>query len=512
MADYICPYCGGLITAESVLFVDEDVEATYEDSIRHQFLSRCCKSWPFYDDTRFRGLYFQATPDRVMKRDKNDFPIMLRVLPSEGQTPSELLGQPRMDEENKKPLNNGFTRLINTRVCPNCHCRLPSNFGIIPTIYVTMLGGRAAGKTAYLISLVHRLASQLTTLNLGSARLLNESETYYNYLNENYQKTQGVGLATPKEELLFPFIFEYSYLNGSEPKRCFVAIYDIAGEGTDNPNYLLNHHGIKVASTVLLMLDPNQLNGGLYGSEMTNLQSGGAMPAMSMGGDAHDTCKTDVGAFLSNSVLSNRDFGILSNVKHVIAVTTKIDQPMTCKKELFGGQCILREDIGVVHKGRLDQEALRRVRDDLQIFYRREGHGIDIIDTIKAVFNSEGNAVQSVDLLAVSTWTRDKSSSELRFENKYEETGAKHRIVEPFLLILARAGMIPVGKVEEVVESDDVKRMREEMSRNKKEITQLEAEIRSGNLRPREIRRKQKDIDRLQNANEVLKRKIEKQG
>ena len=502
---YLCPFCGSDISSNDVLFVDESVETLYEDTVRLQFLTNCCKDWMAGQGKEFRGLFFRVTGENVTKRDQRGFPIELSVLRSEGLTPTEINGDPPLPGE-MKPEDTGFKRKISTRVCPKCHCRLPQNFGIIPTIYVTMMGGRAAGKTAYLLSLVHRLNAQLSSLNLGTTMLLEESKNYYEFQNDYYQKHKGVTMPTPKDELLFPFIFEYSNLNSATPKSCFVAIYDLAGEGVTSTDYLLNHRGVQIAKTVLLMLDPNQLNGGMYASQLQIAkQTTGDTPTD--GTAVHDTYNEWISDFLTQSVLSNRAHGILTNVNHVVAVTTKIDQPMMCKPDLFGGHCVLTEDIGQAHRERLNMQVIQEISSFLQRFFQSEGHGIDIVNTISTVF-STGKKLR-VDLLAVSTWTRKMASSKpIEFSNEYQEFAPKHRVAEPFLVILARAGMIASEGIVEL--SDEAKEIQQQIDALKRELEILRTRLKRGGLFTGRTQRKINDlenrIDRLEDKKaEILK-------
>ena len=449
MPDYICPYCGAKINAENVLFVDESAASSYRDDVRYNFLRSCCRDWPFdiieNGQVKFTGLYFRVDSDVEVGRGSDEFPVTLSINPAKGLTATELTGAPALADETK-PLDTGALFTISTRACPTCHCRLPLRFGEIPTIYVTMLGGRAAGKTAYLISLVHQLKTQLTYLNLGTAELLQESEIYYKYHNRYYQTHQGVTMATPTSERLFPFVFRYTYFNGiggGSIKQCFIAIYDIAGEGTGNADYMLNHNGIKMADTVLLMLDPNQINGGQYFAR----QNQNVLPQDTIHNidtaESHDYYDEDISTFLNKAVITNRSVGILRKVQHVIAVTTKVDQPMMEKKELFGGNCILKNDIGESHRNAIDISTLWNVQRDLTMFYSREAR-IDLATIVKNAFSCATSPRLTVALLAVSTYSRQKTADNvIHFVNDFTETGSKHRIIEPFLLILAYAGMIP---------------------------------------------------------------------
>ena len=44
--DYICPYCGGPVNKDNILFVSNG-SAVYRDTVRFNFLKHCCDDWPF---------------------------------------------------------------------------------------------------------------------------------------------------------------------------------------------------------------------------------------------------------------------------------------------------------------------------------------------------------------------------------------------------------------------------------------------------------------------------------
>lgn len=451
---FICPYCGKKIDENNVLFVYDGYPALYEDSARFNFLQKCSSQWPFENGDRFRGLYFHPVPEHTKYRDEGDkkhVPVLTFARLSSGMTPRELADPDMLNATGEdKPEPNDDPIPISNRACPHCHCRLPNNYGLYDTMFVSMMGGRASGKTAFLLSMIHQLSTQLAAHSLGSATLHVESQIFYNTQNDYYQANQGVTLATPKDERLFPFVFEYTYFNNAVTKTCFIVIYDIAGEGMSQPDYLLGHLGIKQAKTVLLMLDPNMLCAGGYDAAIhSNMQAGAdseGMDPYSVGvsAESHDYFDAPLTAFLAQSVIANRTLGVLEDVRNVIAVTTKMDQPLMVEPERFGGNCILKEDMGNAHRKMLDLSVINQVHRDVSQFYER--YGISLVESVKAAFSGGQTDKVKVIALAVSTYTR-MAGKTLQFVNAYQEAASKHRIIEPFLILLHLAGMIPVGGV-----------------------------------------------------------------
>ena len=459
---FICPYCGKKIDENNILFVYDGFPALYEDSARFNFLKKCSSQWPFDNGDRFKGLYFHPVPENTKYRDegeKKHVPVLTYARLSSGMTPRELADPDMLNATGEdKPEPNDDPIAISNRACPHCHCRLPNNYGLYDTMFVSMMGGRASGKTAFLLSMIHQLSTQLAAHSLGSATLHVESQTFYNMQNDYYQANQGVTLPTPKDERLFPFVFEYTYFKNSVTKTCFIVIYDIAGEGMTQPDYLLGHLGIKQAKTVLLMLDPNMLTAGGYDAAIhSSMQSGVDMNAdgtepysANASAESHDFFDAPLMAFLAQSVVSNRTLGVLEDVRNVIAVTTKMDQPLMVEPERFGGNCILKEDLGTAHRNMLDLSVINQVHRDVSMFYER--FGISLVEAVRAAFSGGQSDQVKVIALAASTYTRVPGKV-LQFVNAYQESASKHRIIEPFLILLHLAGMIPVGGMKPKAEA-----------------------------------------------------------
>lgn len=450
---FICPYCGKKIDETNILFVYDGYPSLYTDTVRYNFLTKCSSQWPFDNGDRFKGLYFHPVPENTRYEDSKHVPVVTYARLSSGLTPRELADPDMLNATGEeKPEPNDDPIPISNRACPHCHCRLPNNYGVYDTMFVSMMGGRAAGKTAFLLAMIHQLSTQLPSRGLGSAQLHAESQIFYNMQNDYYQANHGTTLPTPKDERLFPFVFEYTYFNNTTTKNCFIVIYDIAGEGMSQPDYLLGHLGIKQAKTVLLMLDPNMLTAGGYDAAIHHIMKGNMAPIPGAenqsdavaAAESHDFYDSPLTAFLAQAVVANRSLGVLSDVRNVIAVTTKMDQPLMVEPERFGGNCILKEDLGNAHQGKLDLAVINQVHRDANAFYER--FNIPLVDAVRSAFSGSQKEQVKVIALAVSTYTRVPGKT-LQFSNSYQEAAPKHRIIEPFLILLHLAGMIPVGSV-----------------------------------------------------------------
>lgn len=444
MSDYNCPYCGREVAAEDVLFVDTSFDEFYEDVLRYEFLTGCSSTYPLENINRFRGLYHHATEENIHNRDRNGFPNVLNIKASKGLTPRELLESAKLEEGGtpaptgeSKPQETTQEKRLATRACPHCHCGLPTNFGIAPTINVTLLGGRAAGKTVFLIAMLQQLQSQLTQNGLGTVQLLPESQSYMQPQMDYYVQNNGISMPTPTERL-FPLVFEYHYGN----KTCFVAIYDIAGEGivrergVANIDFLVNHIGVEQAKVVWLIIDPNQLNDGGYTSKVENVSVD----------KGHEKFTMDIQRFLDNAVVSTGHFGILKNVEHVVAILTKLDLPLTNEPERFVGKVLITEDIGETHKNRVSLTALDTVDRNISQFLDFKLQRRSVKTLIETAFQAGRTNPPRVRLLGVSAYTRKLNAQRLEFSNVIHAQASKHRIIEPFLDLLAAYHVVPVGR------------------------------------------------------------------
>lgn len=450
MSSYVCHFCGKPIAPEEVLFVDASSAAYFHDELRYQFLLHASSDYPFESGDRFRGLYFRCEePNTVTMWDENGFPKQLTVAPCNGVTPDELQGLEPNPEERASISASADPRPLRTRACPHCHCHLPVDFGVIPTFSVCLFGGRAAGKTAYLLSLFQQItkaSSQLEACHLGTAQLLEESAAYLKPQMDLYERT-GVTSPTPVGARLFPLVLLYHNMNVNPPRRCFIALYDIAGEGLKDMDYLAQHEGLKQARTIMLMLDPNMLCDGAYfhAANAVDVDPTVVQPEASINSAAaHDFFAGSIASFLSDAYSMAGEL----DLQNILAVVTKLDQPLTVDRDLFAStNCLLRYDnVLQMHQGKVSPRAFERVDMELRQFFH-EKLRIDIRGQIAAAFH---NKVSNPLMLGVSTYTKTADvDCCATFENLFTSDASKHRIIEPFLAILYQFGMVDSNAEEE---------------------------------------------------------------
>lgn len=462
-----CLFCGNEITPDTILFTYKSYDGpAYEDRVRSSFLESCSTGFSSAvgqtDNGKvyFKALYFRPSSAYRIEKDLSGMPINMQGVPlSDGLTPSQLLGGDAASSETK--VTDNSLKNLTCRVCPHCHCELPQNFGLLPIISVAMIGGKSAGKTAYLLALTQRLKKDLSDRGLGSASLVGESEEYFKILEDGLLRDQGRTTGTPLGKKLFPFVFEYTSLREPE-NNCYVCIYDMAGESTKEVDILGEQMGLRRSNTVLLMLDANQFNEGKYFQDAISNTGAGENVIAAEGASFTDPVAT----FLAERIARYHGAHLFDHVNNVVAIITKIDQVLGSHDDskLFASdEMVIKQPLtyevagpngtkhyGYTHKGGLESEVIARLEKEVQAFCAAKGQE-QLREDISSSFNSpiSGNRKRvNVHLLAVSTYTRHpeletNGQDVCVFKNDYDSRGAKHRIIEPFLLLLAGNGRIP---------------------------------------------------------------------
>lgn len=438
---YVCPYCGTEIKKEEVLFW-ENVKNKYTDNLRGTFLRQ--HGVRVSNDNQFSRVYYRVQPDEanVVMVDNDGFPTMIEDHQGNAIKPEEL-ARTKMgtqsdsfddsfdDDEPDDALTsnnrNNVMHKIPMRACPKCHCSLPRQFGTIPTYHVAMFGGRAAGKTAYLVCLFQQLNRQLDQNDLGSVHLEEESADFIQPLIDEYERT-GTTRPTAADSGLLPILCQYK----NKDHEAFITFYDIAGEGTSNAAYMANHQGIANCESLMLMIDPNMFVGGaFYGAWMANHMEG-----EDKYNDLGDCCREPLGSFLNQAGDLCKEYA--DRIKYVIGVITKVDMLLEAEAMHFGtGDIELLSDVGNKHRGAVNLPILKRINSDLKAYLEKKQQ-IQLKEKLSYTFGPE---VQ-INILGVSTSTKTDEKG-MHFKADSSSVAAKHRIIEPFLVVLMYFGLIP---------------------------------------------------------------------
>lgn len=452
---YACPYCGEEIKKDEILFWVETKES-YTDNRRGDFLSRHNVQVPA--GNKFNRKYFRPHSDEdysnISRVDSHDYPVEITDSMANSLTPEELENNARHDTDFGSNDDEAFdsdglpmektteeedeAEPIPDRACPHCHCSLHADFGILETYHVAMFGGRAAGKTSYLVNLFQQLPRQLSNNNLGSVELIGESGELIQGMITDYEN-EGTTKPTPKDTRLLPILCRYN----NQGKQAFIVFYDFAGEGAESLAYVAKHPGIKRCETVMLVIDPNMINGD--GSYYQQWQVNQANRLMQMpGGKAQDYCETPLDTFFGNAGTNCRRYA--ENAKNIICVITKLDMLLSAEAKKFNSKQIeLLSDVGTKHMKYIDQKVIQQEQSELSNFLKTKN--IDIKDKIHNAFGED----KAVYVLGVSTSTltsHPEKGEPICFEAKSEKTASKHRIIEPFLVTAMTLGLIGVKTMD----------------------------------------------------------------
>ncbi len=466
-SNYACPYCGKEITKENVLFWDK-TNTQFTDNARGDFLRD--HGVKVAAGNKFGRKYYRVK-DNVLREDINGFPTMIEDCLNNAIEPENLVrsaGNDRtdnideaFDSDDYGDYNNRsgdrqskIIHNIPSRACPYCHCDLPSQFGLLPTYHVAMFGGRASGKTAYLINLFQQLSQQLSDNNLGSVDLASESDDFLKPMIADYER-EGTTRPTAADSGLLPIVCHYR----NNDDEAFIIFYDIAGEGTGNAAYMANHKGIANSEALLLMVDPNMFVAGAYYAEWNanhqggnNLQAGGG-----------DCCTDPLDSFLNKAGMLCREYA--DNIKYVVCVVTKMDMLMESDCQYFSaGDIEILSDVKEKHSEAIDYNTIKRVNENLNLYLEKK-HRIRLKEKLANTFGSD----VKLNVLGVSTSTLDAEKTghgEIHFKQSSYATDSKHRIIEPFLMILMYLSLInvrmPDGRMvrfhaQQPVDTDPVK-------------------------------------------------------
>lgn len=492
---YECLYCGKKIEPDEILFVDE-TSIPYEDPIRDAFFRRCGMI-AGEGIAKFQRLYHRVNSENVQQRDENGFPFTITYRRCDGLTADELTQlagnapvQTVTETVENVPENNGFgtdtyegfggmenaavvapaanvivkptseeIEILATRACPHCHCDLPQEFGLLPVYSVQILGGRASGKTAFLICLHQQLNRQMSMYELGTADLLDESRLYLDpkvlYYEEN-----GTPQPTKRIQKIFPLVYHITAKYQATEKEAFVCFHDVAGEGMANANYLHNLAGLGRSRNLLYIIDPNQLNSGGYYKAYNQLvqrqvAAGNRQDALFNDalatGENMDFYQTDLS--LDINKVGRMVTGVLGDKKpnNIFVVMTKMDMPLMVEQQMFGkGKLHMMFDIGTTHKRIIDGDVLNKIDSDINKFVAAKTNSASVkrlTESITAAFDCDESLVH---VCGISTHTRVQPPQNwhIWFDNRNTAEAPKHRIIEPFLSILYHIGLLPARFVE----------------------------------------------------------------
>lgn len=148
--------------------------------------------------------------------------------------------------------NNIPTRI---RICPNCHNRLPADFGRYPVKYISVVGITSSGKTVYLSQMLKDIEDTLGKVGLT---VLGETPEKRDFVTK-YPISCGKKLpgGTIADHLTRPIPVHVRCQNG---QMYTIVFYDIAGENCVIAEKMRKYGPfIRNADGIIMIVDPEQL-------------------------------------------------------------------------------------------------------------------------------------------------------------------------------------------------------------------------------------------------------------
>lgn len=160
------------------------------------------------------------------------------------------------------------------RACPDCHTRLPFEFGSAASPLVAVVGARNTGKTVFLTVLSEELQSPkireefkvaVAPIGAGQDGFASQSQQVRQNIDRVYRDhqlfpTTAQAVDGRKEPMVLEWRGEQAGRLGlRRPRTHYLSFYDTAGEDLADDNETHNLHYLRAANYLILLLDPFQL-------------------------------------------------------------------------------------------------------------------------------------------------------------------------------------------------------------------------------------------------------------
>jgi len=412
--DVFCPYCMSKINPRDILFLVDKSDGQV-DEVFSEFASR----YQGYDESN----QMQAHLGELLQQNDAEYGVKVTY-----------------DEETNYPVslswqrNGGEKRIATTRICPHCHCYLPTDIEKMDSKSIVLLGSTSCGKTTLIAGMLYMLVGNLTeakpaphiSRNIGTARIEKDSLSFARQMMEASllgARRDPTEIAKP----IFPIVLVAQ--NAMGENKTLITIHDFAGEGLDNEEYFSNHPVGKDEYTtdgILYAIDSCQL------SALADYQI------------AHACTEEINGALLG---FSNRQKKVLGRADALAVVLTKFDiytrfvglnqqghafEPLLTSHN-YGVNVNTIKDVSNAVKRILDPSSTNRiVQKQIEKIFSRKTHGTANLEDVEyfatACLKSGGGDGKAEE----STATFDNT--------------CLHRVCEPLLYMFAKWGIFSVSK------------------------------------------------------------------
>jgi len=140
------------------------------------------------------------------------------------------------------------------KMCPECYCLLPSDFGKFPSKILAILGVRGSGKTLYIAHLLSEISERLSEMGF----VINASNEAIENFTKRYRARADVSYVGTEVRAYPPLFLNIQKSGQSDWERNLI-LYDIAGESCVNGK--MNQFGSFIwrADGVVLLISPEQI-------------------------------------------------------------------------------------------------------------------------------------------------------------------------------------------------------------------------------------------------------------
>jgi hypothetical protein len=372
-----------------------------------------------------------------------------------GQSVEQSRSNAEQEHQNLKDMimqsiNRDTVKRLNKRICPHCHCTVPPGIGDLPVFRIAMLGGKASGKTTYMLlaisQIIHGNNANNTLdrgLHLAGGSLVGESAQLYNELFDLYR--QGVLNSTEmvEDKGVFPLVLQ---VNPRSRRHCsfFLVLQDFPGEGMRNDSYLINNRAVLGADGAILLVDPGQLRQLPEENQIENPMQRETY----CNEELEETCDE-----------FRKHLNLFENLRSIIVTLNKIDKLYENRLHMqphlvMGNNSML--DIGSLqdhHISEIDPETLELVsRSVCYIFANLMNLAQDVTITenrFRQILGCEDAQSRMIHFKGISAHTWSEGAQSFRSNLEMSAIGNGHRLLEPVLELLGQASLLPVKPLQQ---------------------------------------------------------------
>ncbi len=408
-----CPYCMGKINPKDILFLVDRGDGKV-DEVFSEFASR----YQGFNESN----QMQAHLGELISQNDSDLNVTVEY--GDTEFPIGLSWQ----------RNGGEKRIAKSRICPHCHCYLPTDIEKMDTKSIVLLGSTSCGKTTLIAGMLYMLVGDLTeekpaphiSKNLGTARIEKDSLSFARQMMESSllnAERDPTEIAKP----IFPIVMVVQDAVGEH--KTLVTIHDFAGEGLDNEEYFSNHPIGKAEFTT---------DGILYAIDSCQL------PDLAHFQVAHSCTEEINGSLLG---FSSHQKSVLSRADALAVVLTKFDvytrfigqtanssvfEPLLSSHN-YGVNINTIKDVSLAVKKILDPASGNRIiQRQIENIFKRTTHGTPELESVEyfatACLKSTGGDGMGEETTAAFDAT------------------CLHRVCEPLLYMFAKWGIFSVKK------------------------------------------------------------------